>query len=133
MFLGEHSHSLDSKGRIILPARFRDELGVAILTSESAKCLALWPPDPFNEKAAQLRERAKGGSEQEEWRARLFFNGAFETRPDQQGRVAIPSHLREYAGFDRDVVVSGQYDHLEIWDAATFQQEKAARSARGEG
>lgn len=128
-FLGEHSHSLDAKGRIILPARFRDGLASGFLTTEEDQCLALWPPEPFAAKAAEMQERAKGGAE-EKWVARLFFNGASEVRPDPQGRVAIPPALRETAGLERDVVVSGQFDHIEIWDAETFQREKASRSVR---
>jgi MraZ protein len=128
MFLGEHSHSLDAKGRIILPARFREQLALAYLTSEVGRCLALWPPEPFEQKAREMQDRARG-SDDDRWAARLFFNGAQETRPDPQGRVAIPQHLREFAGLEREVVVSGQFDHVEIWDAATFQREKADRSA----
>lgn len=126
MFLGEHSHSLDLKGRMILPARFREQLAMAYLTTQKAGCLALWPPDPFRVKAAEMQELQKG-SEDEQWEARLFFNGATEVVPDGQGRVALPPWMRDFAGFDRDVVVSGQLDHVEVWDAARFQGEKAAR------
>ena len=109
-----------------LPARFREQLTLGYLTTQKAGCLALWPPDPFQKKAAEM-EALTTGSEDEQWEARLFFNGATEVVPDQQGRVALPAWMREFAGFDRDVVVSGQYGHIEIWDAARFHTEKASR------
>lgn len=119
MFLGETSHSLDVKGRLVLPARFRDQLKVVFITSEIDKCLALWPPDEFNVKASQMRALLRG-NQQDRKIGRAFFAGAQEGSPDRQGRLPIPSSLRSFAGLDRDVMVVGQYDHLEVWDAAAW-------------
>jgi MraZ protein len=123
MFLGEHSHSLDAKGRVILPVRFRDQLQLVYITSETDGCLGLWPPVDFERRAGQMRERAQGGPEDRNV-ARFFFAYAQEATPDRQGRIAIPQHLRDFASLARDVVVNGAFDHVEIWDAATWQEKK---------
>ncbi|MCA1693218.1 MAG: division/cell wall cluster transcriptional repressor MraZ, partial [Actinobacteria bacterium] len=84
MFLGEHNHSLDVKGRVILPARFRDQLAVAYITSEVDGCLALWPPADFEMRAQEMKERSRGTPEDRSV-ARFFFAGAQESSPDKQG------------------------------------------------
>jgi MraZ protein len=133
-FLGEHQHALDAKGRFILPARFREHLGdQAYVTSEANGCLALWRPEEFEVKATEIRERARRGERDVE---RAFFAGAMEASPDRQGRVAIPTGLREFASLERDVVVVGLYDHIEIWDAAAWRRTKQIgeqRLAAGDG
>lgn len=123
-FFGEDSHALDPKGRIILPIRFRERLADAFVTSE-IDCLGLWPRAAFLSRAEEMNLRAKSGDEADSDLASFFFSGAREAAPDKQGRVAIPSHLREFAGLDRDVVIAGAYDHVEVWDAATWQDKKA--------
>ena len=125
MFLGEHSHSLDSKGRIILPARFRDQLAVAFVTSEIDGCLGIWPPEEFEQRAREMKERSKGNLEDRNV-ARFFFAGAQESNPDKNGRIALPPHLREFARLERDVVINGAFDHVEIWDATTWRERKAS-------
>ena len=94
MFLGEHQHSLDAKGRVILPARFRDQLeGGAVMAKALDGCLAVYPVEEFQRVAANLREkRARGATERQA--ARSYFSGAVEIAPDKQGRVAVPQHLR---------------------------------------
>ena len=133
-FLGEYQHALDAKGRFILPARFRDQLGEqAYVTSEEDGCLALWRPEEFDVKATEIRERARQGERNVQ---RAFFAGAMDVSPDRQGRVAIPTGLREFAGLERDVVVVGLYDHIEIWDAGAWRQTKQVgeqRLAQGDG
>ncbi|MHB8672031.1 MAG: division/cell wall cluster transcriptional repressor MraZ [Acidimicrobiales bacterium] len=124
MFLGEYVHSLDAKGRVILPARIREALGaVGFLTSEVDGCLAVWAPEEFELKAREMQERARGGP-QDRNVARAFFSGTVAADPDRQGRIAIPAHLRGFAGLERDVVVAGLFDHLEIWDAETWRTKK---------
>ena len=127
-FLGEYQHALDAKGRFILPARFRDQLGdVAYVTSEEDGCLALWRPDEFDMKANEIRDRARAGEHDVQ---RAFFAGAMDASPDRQGRVAIPQGLREFASLERDVVVVGLYDHIEIWDAAAWRRTKQVGEQR---
>ncbi len=123
MFLGEHSHSLDVKGRVILPARFREQLDSAFVTSEMDGCLALWPPVQFEGRAQEMKAKF-GGTSVDRNQARVFFAGAQDASPDRQGRVAIPAQLRVFAHLDREVVITGAWDHVEIWDATTWQQHK---------
>lgn len=134
MFLGESSHSLDAKGRLILPARFRDQLDVIFLTSEVDKCLAIWPPEEFSVKAARMQGLLLGNSDERKI-GRAFFAGALEATLDRQGRLAIPPSLRSFAGLDKEVTVAGQFNHLEIWDAgawATTKREGEQGLAGGE-
>jgi MraZ protein len=119
MLLGESNHSLDDKGRLVLPARFREQLTMGYLTSEIDKCLAFWPPEEFHVKAADMKRRASGTA-QDRKVARSFFAGAQEASPDRQGRLSIPPSLRDFADLRHDVTVSGQLDHIEIWDAAAW-------------
>jgi MraZ protein len=127
-FLGEYQHALDAKGRFILPARFRDQLGdVAYVTSEQDGCLALWRPEEFDMKANEIQDRARQGERNVQ---RAFFAGATEATPDRQGRVAIPQGLRDFAGLERDVVVVGLFDHIEIWDAAAWRRTKQVGDQR---
>jgi transcriptional regulator MraZ len=136
MFLGEHQHSLDAKGRVILPARFRDQLeGGAVMTKALDGCLAVFPVAEFRQRARKLQDvRGRGPIERQA--VRTFFAGAVDIAPDKQGRVAIPQPLREYAALDRDVIVAGQYDHLELWDATRFRERDRVGTAsivEGEG
>ena len=123
-FFGEDTHGLDPKGRIILPIRYRERLADAFVSSE-IDCLGLWPRDAFLARAEEMNQRAKSGDEVDSDMASFFFSGAREASPDKQGRVAIPPHLRDFAGLDRDVVIVGAYDHVEVWDAATWNDKKA--------
>jgi len=136
MFLGEYQHSLDAKGRVILPAKFRDQLeGGAVMARALDGCLAVYPVEEFQRVASNLQEaRARGATERQA--ARSYFAGAVEIIPDKQGRVAIPGSLRTFAKLEKEVVVAGNFDHLEIWDKETFtqrDQEGSALIVGGEG
>jgi MraZ protein len=116
MFLGEFQHSLDTKGRVILPARYRDQLAEgAYVTKGRGGCLSVFTPEDFADVASQVREQSKRGAKELN-AARTFFSGAQEVKPDKQGRVALPQNLREYAGLTREVVVAGVFSRIEIWD-----------------
>ena len=122
MFLGEFEHSLDAKGRVILPARFREQLeGGAVMASGLDGCLMVYPALEFNRVANKLTDLRQGGPRQRQ-AARTFFAGATDFVPDRQGRVAIPPKLRAHAGLEREVVVAGGFDHLEIWDAQRYRE-----------
>src|SRR3979411_1511132 len=103
MFLGELQDSLAAKGRVILPARFRDQLeGGAVMARALDGCLAVYPVEEFQRVANTLQEaRARGGRERRA--ARSYFSGAVEITPDKQGRVAIPTQLRAFAKLEREV------------------------------
>lgn len=121
MFLGEFQHSLDAKGRVILPARYRDQLADgAFVTKGRGGCLSVFPAKEFAVVAAEIREQSKRGP-RELNAARSFFGGTTDVVPDRQGRVALPQNLREYAGLDREVVVAGVFNRIEIWDRAKWQ------------
>jgi MraZ protein len=127
MFLGEYQHSLDAKGRVILPARFREQLeGGAVMARGLDGCLAVYPPSEFQRVAQKLTEARERGPKERQ-AALTFFSGAEPMVPDRQGRVTIPQSLRDYAGLDREVIVAGGFDHITIWDAQRFR----ARLAEG--
>lgn len=125
MFLGKHLHSLDGKGRIILPARFREQLAFGFITSQNDGCLAVWPGAEFEAKARRIGEQLDGDLEERD-RARLFFAGAEAATPDSQGRIAVPLHLREFAGLKREVMVTGAFDHIELWNVDAWEVRRRA-------
>lgn len=133
-FMGEHPRSLDGKGRVILPPRHRDQLaGGAVMVRALDRCVAIYPAEDFDRVADKLRALRERGSVERE-AARSLFAGAVEFAPDSQGRVMVPPHLREYAGLERDVVVAGNDDHVEIWDAVTYREHAlAGQAAMAEG
>ena len=115
-FLGSFQHQLDDKGRLILPAKFRDELaGGVVITKGQERCLYVFPMAEFQRIAEQLRQTPVTHKAARAY-SRVFFASAHDEVPDKQGRVTIPSHLREYAGLDRELVVIGASTRVEIWD-----------------
>jgi len=133
MFLGEYQHSLDAKGRVILPAKFRGQLeGGAVMTRGVDGCLAVYPISEFERLARQLQDARNRGSHERN-AARSYFSGASEFTPDKQGRVPIPANLKDYAHLEREVIVAGSFDHIEIWDAETFRTRDAVGAASIEG
>ncbi|MGH9013137.1 MAG: division/cell wall cluster transcriptional repressor MraZ [Acidimicrobiia bacterium] len=122
MFLGEAEHSLDAKGRVILPAKYRDQLkDGAYIAKGRGRCLFVYTAEEFEQVAQRMRDTARRG-EKELQAARTFFAGADEITPDKQGRVAIPHHLREFARLERDAVVAGVYSRIEIWDRQRWRE-----------
>jgi MraZ protein len=129
MFFGEHQHSLDDKGRVILPSRFRDQLADgAFVTSEVDGCLSIWRAGDFDSRAREMRELARGAAP-DRGAARAFFADTVDFTPDRQGRVAIPAHLRAFAHLEREVVITGQFDRIEIWDADAWKVQKRTGQA----
>lgn len=128
MFLGEYQHSLDAKGRVILPVKFRDQVQRGSFVSKGVDgCLCVYVNEEWERVANEVRELAKRGPKERQ-AARSFFSGAMEAIPDRQGRIAIPQHLRDFAGLDREVVVAGVFSRIEIWDA----QRWGERNREGE-
>src|SRR4029079_14430517 len=116
MFLGTHTPRLDDKGRLILPAKFRDDLaGGVVITKGQERCLYVFPAAEFKRLAEQLQAQPVTHKAARAY-GRVFFASAHDELPDTQGRVTIPAHLREYAGLHRDVVVIGASNRVEIWD-----------------
>jgi MraZ protein len=120
MFLGEYQHSLDAKGRVILPSRYRARFAEGlVLTKGQTGCLYVYPREEFQRVAQQLIDANKRDV------ARMFFSGSSEDEPDGQGRVLIPEALRRYASLERDVSVVGTGNRMEIWDRARWEQHRA--------
>ena len=130
MFLGTHSPRLDEKGRLILPAKFREQLEAGVVvTRGQERCLYVFPAAEFERLAEQLRQ-APVTSKQARDYLRVFLSGASDEVPDKQGRITLPTNLRSYAGLDRDVAVIGAGQRVEIWDSAAWdgylaEQEQA--------
>jgi transcriptional regulator MraZ len=125
MFLGEYQHTLDAKGRVVLPASFRSELPEgSVMARKIDGCLAVYPSSVWTDVATQAREWSRKGS-RERQAARALFAGATPLNPDRQGRIVVPQHLREYAGLGRDVVVAGMDTHVEIWDTERWREQRA--------
>jgi MraZ protein len=129
-FLGEYEHSLDAKGRLILPAKFRAPLEEgAVLSIGQERCLAVYPRDVWKQMSsaanAKTRDDDEGRAGKARAMARTLFALAQPVTPDGQGRIAISDGLREHAGLDKKVVVTGALDRIEIWDEARWAEEKA--------
>jgi transcriptional regulator MraZ len=130
MFWGEYSHSLDDKGRVILPVKFREPLQRgAYVTAHFDRCLAIWTPEEFESVKAQITENAKRGPEERKT-ARTFFARTVDVVPDRQGRIPIPPALRQFAELQREVVVTGQNNRIEIWNPERWRavHEEGERS-----
>jgi MraZ protein len=116
-FWGTHEHAVDAKGRVILPARFREPFRAgAFITKLPEGCLGVWTSQEFERMTAAMLEKGRKGQAERNV-ARVWAAGTFDTAPDGQGRLAIPAQLRAYARLDSDVVVNGAINHLEIWNA----------------
>ena len=127
MFLGTHEPKLDEKGRIILPARFRDELANGlVITKGQERCLYVFPSGEFFSITERLRQAPVTEKAARDY-MRVMFAGAHDEVPDKQGRVTIPSGLRTYAGLEKDCVVIGANTRLEIWDNAAWESYLADR------
>ncbi len=120
-FFGRFEHSLDAKGRVILPAKLRANFDQkAFLTRHLEHCLALWTPDEF---AAEIALRQQLGERDPEGRSQLraWAAAVHDVDIDRQGRMAIPPHLRRYAGLEDDVLIVGMINRIELWSPASWQ------------
>jgi MraZ protein len=128
-FLGEYQHSLDAKGRLILPADFRGPLADgAFIGIGKEQCLVVYTPEEWERVANEVAEDAKAGEDALR-AARALFGGTREVKPDGQGRVPIAPDQREYAHLEREVVVAGFFRRIEIWSAELWERQKEAGRA----
>jgi len=115
MFMGEYSHTVDAKGRVFMPARFREELGEKfIVTKGLDHCLFVFPQKEWHVIEEKIKALPFTNQDARAF-VRLFFAGAAEGEQDKQGRVLLPNHLREYAKIDKEVVIVGVGTRVEIW------------------
>lgn len=120
MFLGTYAPKLDDKGRIILPAKFWDELEAGIVVTRGQEhCLVVYSTQDFSELLEKIRQAPLTSKKSRDYR-RMFLSGAHSEVPDKQRRVTIPATLRAYAGLDRELTVIGAGNHAEIWDASAW-------------
>jgi MraZ protein len=137
VFLGTHAPRLDDKGRLFLPAKYRDELASGlVLTKGQERCLYVFPEPEFGRITEALRAAPVTAKAVRDY-SRVFFASASDEIPDKQGRITIPLSLRNYAALERDCVVIGANTRLEIWDATAWntyleQQEDAFSDASEE-
>ncbi len=129
MFLGEYQHTLDAKGRLSLPAKFRTVMAGRIIVSKGVEnCLYVYPAEDYARFLAQLTDRGEFDSRFQQVR-RFFTAGASEVEADAAGRIGIPAVLRDYAKLDREVAVIGNGNRIEIWDAAEWAAYNGAVTA----
>ena len=129
MFLGTHSPRLDEKGRIILPAKFREELASGlVLTKGQENCIYVFSAREFEKVLAQMQDAPLSNMAARDY-IRIFLSGASDEVPDKQGRVTIPATLRAYAGLSKELVVIGAGSRAEIWDATAWEQYLSAKEA----
>lgn len=120
MLTGEYRHSIDAKGRIIMPAKFREELGAKfILTKGLDNCLFVYSLGEWELLEAKIRELPLSKARNMQ---RFFFASAADVEPDKQGRVVVPPALREYAALNKDVVIAGNATRAEIWDKDAYDK-----------
>ena len=120
MFFGTYTPKLDDKGRLILPAKFREQLaGGLMVTRGQEHCLYVWPQDEIARITERLREAPVSNKATRDY-VRMFASAASDETPDKQGRITIPTQLREWASLSKDVVVIGAMTRLEIWDEASW-------------
>jgi MraZ protein len=120
LFLGEYQHTVDPKGRVVLPAKFREQLADGcVITKGQDRCLYVFPLDRWEEEMDRVNRLARTDRRARNF-ARAFFAGASDQSPDRQGRVQLPQTLRDYAGIDKDVSVNGAGNRVEIWDTSSW-------------
>ncbi len=143
MLSGEYSHNLDAKGRVIMPSKLREELGESFYVTKGFEgCLAVYSAEEFEKLGAAIQ--ALPGNMREARRLqRVIITGAHLCEADKQGRFVVPPTLREFAALDKELVIVGNGNHAEIWDAAKWNDylygddsmslEDAAEALRAEG
>lgn len=124
MFIGEYQHSIDPKKRLAVPSKFRSELkNKVVVTRGLDKCLFMYPIRVWEDLAAKLGTLPVGESNTRSF-IRLMLAGAIDCEIDRQGRILIPDFLKDYAGLDKNVIITGVYNRLEIWDESKWNEYK---------
>lgn len=122
MFLGEHQHTLDTKGRLVLPSKYREGLTDGlVITKGQDRCLFVFPLSRWDDEVNRVNQLPHTDRRARNY-SRAFFAGAEQQELDRQGRITVPPRLREYAGLDREVTVLGVSDRIEIWDSTTWDE-----------
>jgi MraZ protein len=123
-FVGQFQHTLDAKGRLILPAKFRAEYERGgHLSPNSDGCVALWTPGEFARQADERLQQARSGGADELRLARYWAANSSDAEFDRQGRFALPASIREYGQLEGDVLIVGSLDHIELWDPTIYDEK----------
>lgn len=127
MLLGEFPHTLDAKGRVFLPAKWREELaGEVVVTAGQERCLFVMTREAFSRRAAQLETLSSDQKANRDYK-RMFFSSASEETVDKAGRMSIPVGLRRFAGLEsKEVVLIGVADRAEIWDRSSWSSYRGS-------
>jgi len=124
VFIGEYKHSIDEKGRLAIPSKFRNDLATgAVVTRGLDTSLFLFPKEEWGKLAQKLASLPLGQSNSRAF-ARLMLAGAMDVELDKQGRVVVPEYLRQYANLQKSAIIAGLYNRLEIWDEEKWEVYK---------
>lgn len=134
MFLGTYEPKLDDKGRLILPAKYRDQLADGlVITRGQEHCLYVFKAEDFMQMQEDARKAPLSNREARNY-LRVFLSGAVDQEPDRQGRISVPANLRTYAGLERDLAVIGAGNRVEIWNLESWnsflEEQEAAFAER---
>ncbi|WP_026508895.1 division/cell wall cluster transcriptional repressor MraZ [Butyrivibrio sp. MC2013] len=123
MLTGEYSHSIDAKGRLIIPSRIREELGDEFAVTKGLDgCLLLYPEDSWEDFAGRLQALPAATNAAARKVQRFFLGSALTTEFDKQGRILLPAKLLEFAGLSKEAVIVGMGNHAEIWDPVKYEE-----------
>ncbi|MBO4807680.1 MAG: division/cell wall cluster transcriptional repressor MraZ [Lachnospiraceae bacterium] len=121
MYKGKYVHTIDAKGRLIVPSKFRDQLGDTFVVTKGADgCLNIYDDEGWKAFEETLKEMPMNRKEVRQV-ARFFLSGAADVEVDKLGRILIPQDLRDYAGLEKDVILTGMADKIEIWSKERFE------------
>jgi MraZ protein len=121
--MGEYNHTIDAKGRLIVPSKFREQLGNEFVVTKGLDgCLFVYSNEEWQRFEASFREKPLTSKEARKF-TRFFFAGAASCEVDKQGRILLPANLREYAGIEKDVVSIGAMSRVEIWSKERYEEE----------
>ncbi len=125
MFMGEYSHGIDEKGRLIMPAKYREALhGEFVVTKGMDGCLSVYPIEEWKKLEENFGEATLTGKDARKF-VRFVFSNASLVEIDKQGRFLLPANLREYAGLKKDVVLVGVLNRIEIWDKDAWEENSS--------
>ncbi|MBI3421008.1 MAG: division/cell wall cluster transcriptional repressor MraZ [Candidatus Sungbacteria bacterium] len=132
MFIGEYSHSLDEKGRVSIPAKFRPDFGGGVVVTRGLdRCLFVYPKSEWQKMAQKLADLPLGQPKSRAF-ARLMLAGAWDCELDAQGRVMVPEYLRTFASLSKHAIIAGLYNRLEIWDEDAWHIYESAAEAESD-
>ena len=125
MFLGTYEHTLDAKGRLVMPRKFRDLLDAGcVITKRQEHCLAVYTPEAWQQEYERVNNLPNTNRKARMYR-RSLFAGANDVTLDKQGRIPVPENLRVWAGMEKEVTVVGSGDVIELWPTSVWNAEEA--------